>query len=161
MPTFGYSIANCYHLWSLFPHTAASKKKKKAHVDITAPLSVPPWGVSLLYNHTPIMSTWFCSCVCCCLLFTLKRSYAAGPLCPAGTITPGLKQWLMIILWDCALYLTGQQEAKVQTHSRSRKGSLHSCEIHLWNTHTHTYTLSMLNTGGHPSMMWILCRPVF
>lgn len=37
-----------------------------------------------------------CSCACCCLSFTRKCSYAAGPLQSAGTITPEIKQWFTL-----------------------------------------------------------------
>lgn len=37
-----------------------------------------------------------CSCACCCLSFTWKCSYAAGPLQSAGTITPEIKQWFTL-----------------------------------------------------------------
>lgn len=116
-------------------------------------------GISIVQPHTDYVYI-VCSCDRCCLLFTLNCSYAAGLLCSAGTITPELKQWMMNAL---VTFTPDRITAKVQSHSRNM--GLISI---LWDkplTHSLTYfphsVCPLLNTDYPPSVMWMLCRPVF
>lgn len=158
MPVLEYSVANCNHWWSLVLHTTASVKQ---HTWNNSPCICSASRVSRLYNHTHTDYVYIvCSCDRCCLLFTLNCSYAAGLLCSAGTITPELKQWMMNAL---VTFTPDGITAKVQSHSRNM--GLISI---LWDkplTHSLTYfphsVCPLLNTDYPPSVMWMLCRPVF
>lgn len=173
----------CFHTYS---NVCVTASENSTHAQ-TALGSVRPRGASRLYDRTTVYVCIVCSCVRCCLLFTWKCSYAAGPLCPAGTITPEIKQWMMFRLQDCACdihtvlcfalqaggfsvpnrrtrsMMTVQKETLGEASAGT--GLFQYSVMHHLHTHaifffSHTIHL-MLNTDYHPSIMWMLCRPVF
>lgn len=152
-PFFEYSVANCNHWWSLFPHTTASENSTHGH---TALLSVQPRGV------TQIMSALFVAvlAVVYCLLYSAPMQQDRSALQGQS-----LQSWSSEWWSDCKIVL-GQENKKQKSKLATGTGGLFQyCEINLLHTHMLTYLSHalhpLLNTDYHPSMMWMLCRPVF
>lgn len=123
-----------------------------------------------------------CSCACCCLSFTRKCSYAAGPLQSAGTITPEIKQWFTLKGCDVQIlpvHLRARWKKKHENFffffkvctKRGGWGWGTSCNGGgyfniLWHrtniqSFFSSYTLQpQLNRGHHSSIMWMSSRPV-